>query len=223
MTIRPVLLNLLTRNLKKRPSFRNDVTPVLTTLGEACIQVARYSLKLCQDEWTSGSIAIFGYAFPVFIFSSSLVLIGSSLLPIGSTGDLASAETGIEMLRVFSESNNLAAKDLHGKLHFVREWLENYRNSTENAQNHQLNPPVMQHDDCCVSNHNPPADGFPINPAEPSTFPNLDMSASMALQSSTMEEFLTQPVSIAGPTDMGEFPLDFDSTFLWFDDASITG
>lgn len=144
-------------------------------------------------------------------------------MPIGSTGDLASAETGIEMLRVFSESNNLAAKDLHGKLHFVREWLENYRNSTENAQNHQLNPPVMQHDDCCVSNHNPPADGFPINPAEPSTFPNLDMSASMALQSSTMEEFLTQPVSIAGPTDMGEFPLDFDSTFLWFDDASITG
>lgn len=210
-------------HLKKRPSFSDDVTPVLITLSEACIHVARYSLKLCQDEWTSGSIAIFGYAFPAFIFSSALVLMVSSLLPIGSTGDLASADTGMEMLRVLSESNNLAAKDLHEKLQFVRQYLNHHCHSMENAQSQHLNPPAILRDDCNVSNHNPSVDIFPISLAQSSIFPSPEMSADMALQSSLMEEFLTQPIGTAGSTGISEFPLDFDAGFLWSDDAFITG
>lgn len=202
--------------MKKPPSYSDAVTPVLFTLSEACIHVARYSLKLCQDEWTSGSIPIFGYAFPAFIFSSAFVLMVSSLLPIGSAGDLASAETGLEMLRVLSESSNLAAKDLREKLRLVRECLEHYRLSMENAQNHDLDPPVI------LSNHNPPIDTLPINISESSIFPNPDMAAGMAFQSSLMEEFLTQPVPTSGSTDLSEFPLDFDAALLWSDDAFTT-
>lgn len=202
--------------MKRPPSYSDDVTPVLFTLSEACIHVARYSLKLCQDEWTSGSISIVGYAFPAFIFCSALVLMVSSLLPIGSAGDLACAETGLEMLRVLSESSNLAAKDLHEKLWFVRECLEHYRPFMENAQNHHLDPPVI------LSNYNPPVDTLPINISESPIFPNPDMSAGMAFQSPLMEEFLTQPVSTSGSTDLSEFPLDFDAALLWTDDVFTT-
>lgn len=147
----------------------------------------------------------------------------SSLLPIGSTRDLASAETGMEMLRVLSESNNLAAKDLHEKLQFVRHYRNHHCHSMENSQSHNLNAAVILRDDCNVSNHNPSVDTFPISLAQSSIFPSPDMSAGMALQSSLMEEFLTQPVGTAGSTDTSEFPLDFDAGFLWSDDAFISG
>lgn len=207
--------------MKKRPSFSDDVTPVLSTLSEACIHSARYSLKLCQDEWTSGSIAAFGYAFPAFIFSSALVLIASSLLPMGNTSDLASAETGIEMLRVLSDSNNLAAKDLHEKLQFVRQCVEHHRYSMANARNPTLKSPVLTHDNFNASNQPLPVDPLPVTLPQSLDSQMQDLSTGTALQSSLMEEFLTQPVSTVNFLDLGEFPLEFDAEFLWSENALI--
>lgn len=198
----------------------------LTTLSEACIHAARYSLKLCVDEWTSGTLAVYGYAFPAFIFSSSLVLVASSILWRDITVDDASVETATEMLKTLSNSNSLPAKDFFEQLERVRDYIRRHQGhfSDGEKRTHALVP---------QDSSDPISD--PISMAaqqnEEPTFPQFTYGASpprylwegtaddsytteMALQSSLMQEFLTQTQVEVQSLNHMEMLNDFDTVFF---------
>lgn len=235
MAIRPVLLNLLIGHTTSHPTHSTgDVTPILATLCEACIHAARYSLKLCVDEFTNGSIAIFGYAFPAFIFSSALVLVVSSILPFGSVDDLTSVDTALEMLKILSASDNLPAKDLHEHLQRVRQCLQHHQsnltspvidkgfNDTANISSmpNQLLQPSLQSGTC------PPLDQLSLNHAVPVSsvidFARPSLTTEMALQNPLMQDFMEQSSMDIGLINPPEIQNDSDFAFLWCGDTPDT-
>ncbi|KAJ5819350.1 hypothetical protein N7474_004941, partial [Penicillium riverlandense] len=124
VAIRPVLLYVL---YETRPNHSDNckVSSIATTLSEACIHTARQSLAMCVEEWTTGAVAVLGYSFPSFIFSSALILMISSILPFGNPSDLTSAESGMEILRVMSLSEDIMAETSYERLRYVRQCFEN--------------------------------------------------------------------------------------------------
>ncbi|KAE8418142.1 fungal-specific transcription factor domain-containing protein [Aspergillus pseudocaelatus] len=235
LAIRPVLLNLLIGHTKSHRIYSTgDVTPILAALCEACIHAARYSLKLCVDEFTNGSIASFGYAFPAFIFSSALVLVVSSILPFGSVDDLPSVDTAIEMLNILSASDNLPAKDLHEHLQRVRQCLQHHQSNLtspviEKGCNDIGNPSSMPNQLLQLplqSGTCPSLDQLSLNLAAPGSsvidFARSSLTTEMALQNPLMQEFMEQSSMDIGLINPPEIQNDSDFAFLWCADALDT-
>ncbi|KAJ5691191.1 hypothetical protein N7488_011926 [Penicillium malachiteum] len=163
IAIRPVLLNYLTCQSRGQDIVLDQESRrTFTTLSVACIRAAQYSLKLCLEEWTSGSLAIFGYAFPAFIFSSALVLIVSSLLHIDNASDISASETAVEMLKTLSASNNLAAKDLYDHLERVNQCLHRNHPSYFAREDHRVGdsgePTAFEIQEGCNTQKQPSSD-----------------------------------------------------------------
>ncbi|KAJ5995176.1 fungal-specific transcription factor domain-containing protein [Penicillium waksmanii] len=224
LAIRPVLLNLLVCHIKDNSSPTNEgITPIIGVLSEACIHAARYCLKLCVEEWTSGSVSLFGYAFPAYLFSSALVLTISSLLPLGDPNDLVSVDIATEILRVLSASNSLAAKDLYEHLQRVRICLSRRISdaalSPTNDENMPLIPdptvrqPLEHHSPSPVSGASMDYGNFPIEEVADTLSPYL--TTEMTLRNPLMQDFLAQSSFDVGSLDAPEIPNDFDAAFLW--------
>ncbi|KAJ5098824.1 fungal-specific transcription factor domain-containing protein [Penicillium argentinense] len=224
LAIRPVLLNLLICHIKNHSTPATDeVTPIVGVLSEACIHAARYCLKLCVEEWTGGSVAIFGYAFPVYLFSSALVLVISSLLPIGNPKDIASVDIAAEILRVLSASNSLAAKDLHEHLQRVCQCLKERRDERTFPQTCEEAAPLIAD----------PTVQLPLEDRGPSPVPGSSieyralptstivdptspyLTTEMTLHNPLLQDFLSQPAVDVGSWDAPEIPNDFDAAFWW--------
>ncbi|KAJ5246808.1 fungal-specific transcription factor domain-containing protein [Penicillium chermesinum] len=230
--LRPVLLHLIKRSYAHRmEDMRDETAPVLETLSEACIHAARYSLKLCIEEWTSGSLAIFGYAFPAFIFSSSLVLVASNLLTAGDQSDAASVETAAEMLQILSTSHNLAAKDFHEHLQSVREHLRRYQSDIKNAsgdsntgfalQKRAGSIPPPAHERTLLSSPNLPFEDNPTDGLPPGGYSIHDFTTEMVLESALMQEFLTQSTSEVESLNPSGMSDAFDAAFFWPYDSGL--
>lgn len=230
-----MLLNLLKCHPKHPPAqSKEEVTPILATLSEACIHAARYSLKMCLEEWTGGSIAVYGYAFPAYVFSSALVLTISSLLPLGNPNDLLSVDTAMEMLRVLSLADNLAAKNLYEHLQRVRQCLRDrcpgiptFDDEIPNSLAEPLHDPSQSGPiplPSCFSfpaNDDPPGDAslkhsFAADASSP------DLTTEMTLDNPLMADFLTQSAGEVGSLSVPEIPNDFDMEFLWPGDTLCT-
>ncbi|KAL3442801.1 fungal-specific transcription factor domain-containing protein [Aspergillus insuetus] len=141
LAIRPILLSMLNQ-LKTTPSNTKAAqSPGLTALCEACIHSARHTMALCAEEWTRGSLSIFGYAFAQYIFTASLVLIISSLLPFGTAGDREYVMTASEMLSCLVAGGSLVADDLYIHLQRVQVCLEN---SSKFASSLPASPGISQ-------------------------------------------------------------------------------
>ncbi|KAL4966781.1 transcription factor domain-containing protein [Aspergillus stella-maris] len=132
LATRPVLLS-----TQAEAGTATGTTPQLpaaiTTISEACIQSARRTLILCADEWTKGSLPVYGYAFAQYIFTSSLALVISTLLAGSSNGngnskaaadDRERIKTGSEMLNSLVDNGSLVAHDLSIHLRRVMDCLE---------------------------------------------------------------------------------------------------
>ncbi|KAJ5985323.1 hypothetical protein N7522_012519 [Penicillium canescens] len=225
LAIRPVLLHILKLTKKGHSHQSTDtISPVLVTLSEACIHSARHSFALCVDEWTRGSFAIYGYAFPAYLFSAALVLVVSSLLPLGNPGDLASTETALEILKNLSLTGNLASRDLYDHLTRVRQCLDDNSVSPALALDNSGNNPV---------NALPMDEGLlpmPPRPNRCSGYPHVSsgledlnsqlfesnvpyLTTEMALHQPTMLNFLTRPHVDFGLLDPVEMFNDFDLAF----------
>ncbi|KAJ6036337.1 fungal-specific transcription factor domain-containing protein [Penicillium herquei] len=231
VAIRPVLLNYLAcENRGQDITLDQESKRTFTTLSGACIRAAHYSLKLCLEEWTSGSLAIFGYAFPAFIFSSALVLIVSSLFHNDNATDITTSETATEMLKTLSASNNLAAKDLYDHLERVNQCLHRSYPSRFAIEGHRVSDrdelPDFEIQDSFTTQKQPPSDlpGLENSVLE-STSDNVEFNFSSELTSegilhcSMMQDFLTKPTSEVGLLDLPEMPNVFDVAFLGFDDV----
>lgn len=162
----------------------------------------------------------------MFIFSSVLVLIISSLLSIGSSSDATSVETAMEMLRILKGSNNMAAKDLYEQLQRVQQCVEHHHHihhlpSIADTQKPPSDRPESAPEEWNLPRLGQATDTLPAAFSPPFGFSDLDLSTGMALQSSLMEEFLTQPVSNLDSNNPLEVPIDFDVSFLWSGNTSI--
>ncbi|KAJ5153410.1 uncharacterized protein N7482_009888 [Penicillium canariense] len=197
LATRPVLLHVLILVSKADASTAVTNSPVLITLGEACIRAARHSLDLCLDEWTDGSSSIYGYAFPHYVFTSGLILIISSLVPFGKTSDFTYVETVTEMLRTLRIKGSLVATDLFEHLQLIRRDLEGGcfatdSSSTGNSHTLQSELPVSLNSglDSTLSDQFDPDGAFSEN--EP------HMTTEMALHEPLMQEFLAFPDRYTG-------------------------
>ncbi|KAJ5767100.1 uncharacterized protein N7511_004716 [Penicillium nucicola] len=225
LAIRPVLLHVLKLTKKGRShQFNDTISPVLVTLSEACIHSARHSFALCLDEWTEGSFAIYGYAFPAYLFSAALVLIVARLLPLGIPADLTAPETALEILKNLSLSGNLASRDLYD--HLIRVQMCANKHPVypslvlDHYENEPINPSPM--DDELL-----PTSSRPRRFSDhPHTSPYLDdlntqlsesnvpfLTTEMALHQPTMLDFLTQSHLDFGLLDPVETFNDFDLAF----------
>jgi hypothetical protein len=232
LAIRPVLLHVLTLEIKDQlKGSTGTISPILATLSEACIHAARHSLALCVNEWTGGSLAIFGYSFPAYIFSAALVLVISSLLSLGDPSDLTSAETATEILKSLSLSDHLASRDLYERMQRVRQCLQS-------NPIHSTSAPA--HGAAVNSTNVPPLTEDPVLGALPSSRfsgnvqylvgPPDDLShlldsnvpyltTEMALHQPTMLDFLAQSHVDFGLLDSVEMFNDFDLAFSMSTDS----
>lgn len=204
----------------------DSISPILVTLSEACIHAARHSLALCVNEWTGGSLAIFGYSFPAYLFSAALILVISSLLPLGDPSDLTSAETATEILKNLSLSDNLASRDLYERMQRVRRCLHDSQIYSASALSHgavdnvaNLLPMAEESDSGSLrphrSSNNLQSSMGPLedlgHPLFESNVPYL--TTEMALHQPTMLDFLTQSHVDFGLLDSVEMFNDFDLAF----------
>ncbi|KAJ5561953.1 hypothetical protein N7535_003585 [Penicillium sp. DV-2018c] len=228
LAIRPVLLHALT--LKTRDQYNqsaNFTSPVLITLSEACIHAARHTLALCMNEWTGGSLAVFGYAFPAFLFSATLILVISSLLPLGDPNDRASAETAMEILKNLSLSDSLASRDLYERLQMVLEYLRCsplYRASlAHSAAGNTADLSSTAETSEIQSGRELSNLRSGVRPSDDSGEINVPyLTAEMALHQPTMLDFLTQSSMDFGLLEPTVFLNDFDLAFSMSSNTPFT-
>ncbi|KAJ9484519.1 hypothetical protein VN97_g8849 [Penicillium thymicola] len=227
LAIRPVLLHVLALRIKDQTNQSMDsISPILITLSEACIHAARHSLALCVNEWTGGSLAIFGYSFPAYLFSAALVLVISSLLPLGDPSDLTSAETATEILRNLSLSDNLASMDLYERMQRVRQCLHDSPLYSSSALSHGVVDnvanmlPMAEESDSGSLRRRRSSNNLQsfIGPLEDLGHPLFEsnvpyLTTEMALHQPTMLDFLTQSHVDFGLLDPVEMFNDFDFAF----------
>lgn len=204
----------------------DSISPILITLSEACIHAARHSLALCVNEWTGGSLAIFGYSFPAYLFSAALALVISSLLPLGDPSDLTSAETATEILRNLSLSDNLASRDLYERMQRVRQCLHDSPLYSSSALSHGVVDnvanmlPMAEESDSGSLRRRRSSNNLQsfIGPLEDLGHPLFEsnvpyLTTEMALHQPTMLDFLTQSHMDFGLLDPVEMFNDFDFAF----------
>lgn len=78
LATRPILLYTLIQS-RIPGSGNKDTAPsnthTLKTLGDACINAARHTHALIVEEWTNGSMPIFGYFYAHYLFSCALIMV----------------------------------------------------------------------------------------------------------------------------------------------------
>lgn len=125
---RPVLLYALIHSTCSEPleedSAHTNIRQTLKTLSDACIHAARHTHSLIVEEWTNGSLPIFGYFYAHYLFSSALIMVISSQVYPENGGDFALFEAAFEILRAMSNHGNLAATEFYDNLECVRQCLE---------------------------------------------------------------------------------------------------
>ena len=177
------------------------IPQTVVTISEACIRAARHSHYLISEEWIQGTLPIFGYFHAHYLFSASIIMIISSLLPIGSASDRGHFETAIEILRSMSEHGNLSATEFYWNLQLVKQCLPNEsRQAQEHSVGDQSNsntitqsrgvPPLFEGTGTDSSPVGLPSTmtGFSF-----STVPTVaGLTAEMALSEPTMQDFLAQ-------------------------------
>jgi hypothetical protein len=129
---RPILLHALIQTKCPKPNedeSHANIRQTLKTLSEACIHAARHSHSLIVEEWTNGSLPIFGYFYAHYLFSSALVMVISSLVYPENSNDFALFESAFEILRAMSDHGNLAATEFYDNLECVQQCLNQNRQS----------------------------------------------------------------------------------------------
>ncbi|KAJ5757200.1 uncharacterized protein N7511_007382 [Penicillium nucicola] len=198
---RPILLYALIQSTSSEAPEENaahaNIRQTIKTLSDACIHAARHTHSLIVEEWTNGSLTIFGYFYAHYSFSSALIMFISSQVYPENSGDFALFEAEFEILRAMSNHGNLAATEFYDNLECVRQCLDNQ--STPESR------PSLPFDQSFVSDR---------RGAQSSTTPTLtggrtselslmglvpdavapgNLANDMSFLGESMEEFLAQP------------------------------
>ncbi|KAJ5311029.1 hypothetical protein N7476_006889 [Penicillium atrosanguineum] len=211
LATRPILLHALMQYRSSKPIGDKDTSPTntqtLKTLGDACIHAARHTHSLIVEEWTNGTMPIYGYFYAHYLFSSALIMVISSEIHTENCNDFALFETATEILRAMSDHGNLAATEFHDNLECVRQCLNKKRGSR--ARNSLPSEAYL--------NPSEPLTLFTDPAARPSEMglPEVSLPTDdMGFLGQNMEEFLALPDVDFGPLDPG-MPISADATYSW--------
>ncbi|OQE35137.1 hypothetical protein PENCOP_c014G04673 [Penicillium coprophilum] len=196
---RPILLHTLIQATSPNPfeegSSQPNIRQTLRTLSDACIHAARHTHSLILEEWTNGSLPIFGYFYAHYLFSSALIMVISSLVYPENTNDFALFEAAFEILRGMSSHGNLAATEFYDNLECVKQCLDSMKGADGGHPQSDISRiSGSSHDSLAVIAPNQlgllgntTVSGIPeaTAPANPSN--------DMAFLGESMEEFLAQP------------------------------
>lgn len=148
LATRPILLYTLIQFRMPR-SDNKDTVPsdahMLKTLSDACISAARNTHSLIVEEWTNGSMHIFGYFYAHYLFSCALIMVASTQIDAEHYSDRALFETALEILRTMSNHGNLAATEFYDNQECVRQSLDKNQGSTaqKSVSTGSLSPPYQ--------------------------------------------------------------------------------
>ena len=95
-----------------------------TALGEACIQAARASNLMLAQLWIDNNVAIYGYFDANYIFSSTIILMLSTMLKDDGGRDEDAVETACSLLRNMRDKGSFPATDYYEYLAQLRTDLD---------------------------------------------------------------------------------------------------
>ena len=218
LATRPILLYTLIQS-RIPGSGNKDTAPsnthTLKTLGDACINAARHTHALIVEEWTNGSMPIFGYFYAHYLFSCALIMVVSSQIHAEHCSDYALFETALEILRAMTNHGNLAATEFYDNLECVRQCLDKNRGSP--AQKFpsigSLRPRHQNSPDMLPLHTNPatgrPSEiGLPGDPVMSDIMVPGNLTDEMVFLDQSMEEFLARTDADLGPFDPSGVPVN---------------
>lgn len=119
LATRPLLLYLLQISLKDPEMYKTHTTATysstITNITTSCIQAARNSLELLIQSRVEGNLVLCGYFDAQYLFSSSIILIVSSLLHTSSK-DVELLECAVDILKLMADSGNFSAAEFQDHL-----------------------------------------------------------------------------------------------------------
>jgi hypothetical protein len=198
---RPVLLYALIQatcsESANEDTAHTNISQTLKTLSDACIHAARHTHSLIVDEWTNGSLPIFGYFYAHYLFSSALIMVISSEVYAENGGDFALFEAAFEILRAMSSHGNLAATEFCDNLDCVRKCLEKQRGS-ESKPPVQVDQPLVTEQSGAMPSTTPTLSGrrssaFGLLGTVPEAPAPGTLTSDMSFLGESMEDFLAQP------------------------------
>jgi hypothetical protein len=197
---RPVLLHALIQakcSKTDEDESHVNIRQTLKTLSEACIHAARHSHSMIVEEWTNGSLPIFGYFYAHYLFSSALVMVISSQVYPENSNDFTLFEAAFEILRAMSNHGNLAATEFYDHLECVQQCVDRNRESegAVTAQTGSISVAENSTDSLPIITPNQLGTlgtfgngAFCMDTTAPGSLTN-----DMAFLGESMEEFLAQP------------------------------
>lgn len=195
---RPILLHALIQATSPESitedNAQTDIRQTLKTLSDACIHAARHTHSLIVEEWTNGSVPIFGYFYAHYLFSSALIMVISSLVYPENSNDFALFEAAFEILQAMSSHGNLAATEFYDNLECVKQCLDKLRTSEGGHFQSDLSR-VAESSTDSLAVITPNQLGVFGNPGSGVTEPTVpaNYANDMAFLGESMEEFLAQP------------------------------
>jgi hypothetical protein len=201
LTSRPVLLYALIQSTCPEPPEEDaahiNIRQTLKTLSDACIHAARHTHSLILEEWTNGSLPIFGYFYAHYLFSSALIMVISSQVYPENGGDFALFEAAVEILRAMSNHGNLAATEFYDNLECVRQCLEK-QGGSESRPSLQFDQSFATDQSGAHPSINPPLSGrrpsdLGLMGSVPEAIAPGTLINDMSFLGESMEEFLAQP------------------------------
>jgi hypothetical protein len=212
LATRPILLHTLMQHRCSKPSDEKSSsqtnTQTLRTLGDACIHAARHTHSLIVEEWTNGSMPIYGYFYAHYLFSSALIMVISSEIHTENCDDFALFETATEILRAMSDHGNLAATEFYDNLACVRQCLGKKQGSrTRSSLPSEAHPNPSE----SLSLLTDPA----ARPSEMGLPEGSLPADDMGFLGQNMEEFLALADVDFGPLDPGTPISVADAVYSW--------
>lgn len=96
-------------------------------LADACIHAARSSNSLLTQLWIDGGMAIFGYFDSHYLFSSTIILMMSSILGTNnSDSDREAADTASDIMEALVKDGNLPAAGFYQHFLEIRKVLTEF-------------------------------------------------------------------------------------------------
>lgn len=196
---RPILLHALIQAISSdsiaEDNAQTNIRQTLKTLCDACIHAARHTHSLIVEEWTNGSVPIFGYFYAHYLFSSALIMVISSLVYPENSNDLALFEAAFEILRAMSSHGNLAATEFYDNLECVKQCLDERRGSGDGHFQSDLSRVAESSSDplAVIAPHQLGLFGNTATSGIPEATIQTNHANDMAFLGESMEEFLAQP------------------------------
>lgn len=195
---RPVLLHALIKVKSLIPGDDDthvNIRQTLRALSDACIHAARHSHALIVEEWTNGSLPIFGYFYAHYLFSAALVMVISSQIYPENGHDFLLFEAAFEILRVMSDHGNLAATEFHDNLACIQQCLDRSTQAEVVFPQEIQSVNIIENPTDSLSMNAPHQQGKPTNASTSiaNTTTTGTLNNDVAFLGESMEAFLAQP------------------------------